>query len=337
MAVAEQLWVVGAVGAHILGWSRRAGLNTDEALREAGIDAQLFQDARKRVPVTSMIALWRALARQSNDPAFALRSGAAAAVAVLPIVGPLMATARDLKEAFGHLVRHASLGSNSTQAALTETSEGLLVRYTWDSSLDWPHHIPESVAAHWATFAEQLVGHSLPVASIGFPFPKPAHHQAHTEFFGCPVRYGLDSLEVRWAAEHADAEFWSFDPITGQALAELAVQQQRVAGNEVAARLREILRTTPRPVAQSILELSRACGMSPRTLQRRLVDEGTSYRAVLDECLRERAVSSLGNRAISIEDVASQLGYSTRSAFHRAFVRWTEQTPASWRTIGDVH
>ena len=74
-----------------------------------------------------------------------------------------------------------------------------------------------------------------------------------------------------------------------------------------------------------------ALGMSPRTLRRRLADEGTTFSNLLAEVRRDLAQRYLGDRALSIAEVAFILGFSEASAFHRAFRRWTNTTPRQFR------
>jgi AraC-like DNA-binding protein len=71
--------------------------------------------------------------------------------------------------------------------------------------------------------------------------------------------------------------------------------------------------------------------MSVRTLNRGLAAEGTTYREVLEQIRRELASRHLANAQSSIGEVAFLLGFSELSAFHRAFKRWTGQTPAEFR------
>src|SRR5262245_58421573 len=71
--------------------------------------------------------------------------------------------------------------------------------------------------------------------------------------------------------------------------------------------------------------------MSPRTLQRRLREEGSSLSAVLDRLRAELALRYLGEPRTSIGEVAFRLGFSDPTTFHRAFRRWTGQTPAEYR------
>jgi AraC-like DNA-binding protein len=74
--------------------------------------------------------------------------------------------------------------------------------------------------------------------------------------------------------------------------------------------------------------------MSVRTLHRKLAEEGTSHKALLEELRREMCQSLLRRPEISISEVAFMVGFSEPSAFHRAYKRWTGMTPAQARTHG---
>jgi AraC-like DNA-binding protein len=78
-------------------------------------------------------------------------------------------------------------------------------------------------------------------------------------------------------------------------------------------------------------EVARRLHMSGRTLQRRLREDGTSHRALVDELRRDLAMRYLGEREIGIAEVAFLLGFSEASAFHRAFRRWSGTTPSAYR------
>ena len=71
--------------------------------------------------------------------------------------------------------------------------------------------------------------------------------------------------------------------------------------------------------------------MSPRTLHRRLGQEGTSFRRVVTEVRRELAARHLLERQLAISEIAFLLGFSAASVFHRAFKRWTGRAPLAYR------
>lgn len=73
--------------------------------------------------------------------------------------------------------------------------------------------------------------------------------------------------------------------------------------------------------------------MNPRTLHRRLDDEGTNCRRVLKDVRRELASRHLAERQLAISEIAFLLGFSEPSAFHRAFKRWTGHAPLAFREL----
>jgi len=74
--------------------------------------------------------------------------------------------------------------------------------------------------------------------------------------------------------------------------------------------------------------------MSPRTLKRKLADHGTTFSTIRDDMRRQRALLLLDNRALSIGEIATKLGYSELPNFTRAFRKWTGQTPIAYRERG---
>jgi len=71
--------------------------------------------------------------------------------------------------------------------------------------------------------------------------------------------------------------------------------------------------------------------MSLRSLQRRLNDEGTSYKDLLDETRRELASHYMAESHRSINEITYLLGFSEPSNFSRAFRRWTGCSPSAYR------
>jgi AraC-like DNA-binding protein len=71
--------------------------------------------------------------------------------------------------------------------------------------------------------------------------------------------------------------------------------------------------------------------MSERTLQRRLTEEGTSFKQLLTEARREKAREYLADPSLDIKEVAFLLGYEDNNSFYRAFRLWEGDTPSNWR------
>ncbi|MEZ4313573.1 MAG: helix-turn-helix transcriptional regulator [Polyangiaceae bacterium] len=81
----------------------------------------------------------------------------------------------------------------------------------------------------------------------------------------------------------------------------------------------------------SLAQVARKLQMSPRSLQRRLTDMGTTFRALVTAERHALALRHLSSPALSIAEIAFLLGFSTVPAFHRAFKQWTGLTPLAAR------
>ncbi len=99
----------------------------------------------------------------------------------------------------------------------------------------------------------------------------------------------------------------------------------------VRARVRELLATEITRGTYSARDVSRRLYMSQRTLARRLDREGTTFSEELDDLRRELAIRYVSSGTLPMTEIASLLGFSCHSTFHRAFRRWTGRTPLRYR------
>ncbi len=81
----------------------------------------------------------------------------------------------------------------------------------------------------------------------------------------------------------------------------------------------------------SLAALAEAHHTSPRSLQRRLSEQGTSFQQLLDNTRQHLAEGHLRDAKLDLAEIVLLLGYSEQSAFTRAFRSWTGLAPAQWR------
>ncbi len=101
--------------------------------------------------------------------------------------------------------------------------------------------------------------------------------------------------------------------------------------SSLTARVRRRLRQSLPGAVPDFERLADDMGMTPATMRRRLHDEGESYQSIKDQLRRDLAISYLSHSSRSVMDIALELGFSERSAFHRAFRKWTGASPGEFR------
>lgn len=170
------------------------------------------------------------------------------------------------------------------------------------------------------------------VRRVSFPFDAPGHEALARDMFGCEVVYGGSWAGFSLPTGALDVPLKMADP---QAFEEAAAICQReldkIRANEsVAARVRRLL-LEKQSGFPSLQVTARMCRMTPRTLHRRLIDEGTSYRGILEDVRRTLAIEHLRSGRFSVEEIAYTLGYSDLANFRRAFKRWESAPPSAYR------
>ena len=130
-----------------------------------------------------------------------------------------------------------------------------------------------------------------------------------------PVLAGEEPAGQRVVADHAEA---------------LLATRPALAANH-ADRVRQVLASRLGAGVTTLAQVARQLKMSERSLQRRLAGEATSFEVLLDEIRHQLALRYLADPRVAISEVAYLLGYSEPSPFHRAFRRWTGNTPGERR------
>jgi AraC-like DNA-binding protein len=82
---------------------------------------------------------------------------------------------------------------------------------------------------------------------------------------------------------------------------------------------------------QSVDAVAATFGLSVRSLQRKLQAEGTSFREVSQQFLKERAITLMARSDLTMSEVARLLGYQEPNSFSRAFLEWTGSRPTEFR------
>jgi AraC-like DNA-binding protein len=172
----------------------------------------------------------------------------------------------------------------------------------------------------------------LQVRRVELCQPEPEAPGPYREAFGAPVHFGCPA-DWLW---FSDEEWRSPTAGADAALARLIEEHARILAHRLpqpagfAAQVQKAIAAAPHE-GGSAPDVARALNVSVRTLQRKLVATGTTFREVSEGVRGRLAQGYLTDRRVSIAEVAFLLGFSDQSSFNRAFRRWTGQSPGRWR------
>jgi AraC-like DNA-binding protein len=167
---------------------------------------------------------------------------------------------------------------------------------------------------------------------VWFARPALSDTSAHERIFRAPLRFeqAVDALVI--GRDTLDVPVRNGDADLQRVLeAYLATILPEVELGDLSQLVRRRLRPAPAGRVPTLSSLAAGLAMSPRTLQRRLAEERTSYQALVREVREDLAREYLTESLLSISEIAFLLGFSDVSTFHRAFRRWTRQTPLAYR------
>lgn len=316
---------------------RPRGIDPAPILRAAGIDPQVLGDPRARIPIAAYAALYNAIVEHLRDEAFGLLSTPLAPGTFEFLCRGVMSSAT-LAEAFERSCRFLAIVMPDLEVSVRRAGTAAVIEIRERRALQGRRDDPRRVFAfEWLLrllhgLGCWLAGRALVLESVDFPYGEPAHAVEYSRIYTEKARFGAPHLAARLDArvlelpvrrdESELAAFLAGAPGRISMLYRPDRALARAVREWIAARL---------PTAPGLEEAARDLHLSPRTLHRRLRDEGTSFRALREAMRRELALARLGRDGASVAQTAAELGYSEPSAFFRAFQKWMGESPSRFR------
>ena len=309
------------------------GVDVAALFADAGLSLSLLDQADRRWPTEQVSLLWQLAAVRAGNPAVALTNPHLARPDHYGIVGYAMMSSPDLLTGLGRLIRYLRIVSDAAVISLVTEQEGCWVRLDLlGGARAVPRQRYEYGLLTLLTFCRWMLGHSLRPQSASFGFPAPEDVSPYVEAFGCPLLFDAKSNGFFIAERDLLSKLPTaipqladlHDRMAGLALRKLETPQTTRRGQEAIAR--RLQNGSPRRS-----QIASDLGLSDRTFQRRLGDDGTSFTDLVDETRRELAQHYLSDPQTSLSEIVYLLGYSDQSTFFRACTRWFGQPPGEYR------
>jgi AraC-like DNA-binding protein/lambda repressor-like predicted transcriptional regulator len=311
----------------VVAFCERRGHDGHELCRRAGLSREALSDPNARVPYQMVERLGELALELTGDEYFGLHLAADVGDTGQFDMGLLLLMASpNVREALERMVRYQRFWGDGERATLhaARPGSGLSVRYVLlTKSRQYSRHAHECALAELAMGVRVLSGRPITARRVRFRHHAPRDIDQHHALFRCPIDFAAAHTEIEFDAaaletpmQHANA---AFAAIFEQQLTSAIQQLPEVARTSslVVATVRAALS----PGSCTMSTTARTLGMSRRTLQRRLREEGTSFRELADS-LREHMAKAYMERGVPVSEIARILGYSDSTALHHALRRW---------------
>ena len=309
-------------------WMQAQGRPVEDCLRAVDLGYVLGKGPDLPIPLGPAIAFLRAASR-TEGPDFASRAVGLASVGELGMIGGVALGARNVREALYRVADALPLHVTHEIISVGQAPGGIVIREAWGLRLDdEARHIVQQYVAALLQALCANAGAPLPVFTRVALTPHPEHGLSHLRnCFGAGVMPSAQKvMELFLPTAIADRPLpiavmnrpsitpaMPAEPLRGDGTLSTSVQII------MAAMLFDGMVTVDR--------VASAAGMSRRTLQRRLKDEGNAFSGLLDAVRRESALRALATGDQSIGTTAGLLGYGHQSSLTRAVHRWAGTTP----------
>lgn len=306
----------------------------EKLLEGTGIDAETLERSDAFIDWPGARRLIANTLALSEHPDIALRTGLRALPAMHGPMGMAAMASATLRDAMLLFARFNNTRTRVFNTRLQEDAETITLRLDFAYPQDYAvRFITESAMA--SAFACHLVlrGHPIQDGAVHFNYPAPTYAPLYQQTFnGLEVMFNAPAVALTLPAHYGDEPVPSYD----QELLSMAVQQCEARqqalrryglfSDQVLTHLHNHTNATLDTTAASL-------HLSPRTLIRRLKQEGVRFQELRDQTLARRAAQLLSLPHYTVAAVAEELGYTDVASFRRAFRRWFGTSPNQFRHL----
>lgn len=312
---------------------RDLGLPAPKIAATLGSLAEPLENPDQFVPFAEAAAMLERCAAATGCPHFGLLIGERSDHRDLGLPGALMASAATVGEAVFDFAACQLRNSNGAVVYLAQAEGNTFLGYgIYRRDIAGAHHVYDVAAAVGVSLLRRLGGPSARPAEVLLSHRSVADRRPYYRVLGPQALFDQPQTALVLSPAVMELPVSTRDDLRhAQLLAEL----DRALDNffpQFRARVQHMIRPGLLMGTESAKDIARKLGVHVRTLNRRLQDEGTSFRELSQQVRFSVACELLEITDLQISDIASALSYATPAAFVHAFQRWCDASPSEWRT-----
>lgn len=334
MALRDQLFISVTKVFPIVSYLERNAITKETFLSELGHGAEVLDHPDNKLSLAQLDNILLTAQRLVKDEFIGLHLGETITKGFSSILGHIMMNCATLLDALEKYCAYERLVDDTTRTSFYGEGDRTVIESTiGDTSIQCLRQLAEYKISGIRAYSVLLAEKQFPIVNVEFAHVAPAATSEYERVFRSPVLFNqrrnalvLDSKHLRLPIAEPNLELLSvFEAHAASMLKSLSL------GDSFRKKAGEVIIHTLNGRLPTVEAIAQQLAVSVRTLQMRLSKEGTSYRQLLDDIRKNMAFRYLQDRTVTIGEIAYLLGFSESSAFHRAFKRWTDQTPGEYR------
>jgi AraC-like DNA-binding protein len=302
-------------------------------LAEVGLPAAILDRPDIEIPIEKYTELLEVVARNSN-PSIGLVMGQSIEPADLGVYGHAMAAAADVAQMLAVMSQYLYVFAQANRISVETGQNRTIISYRYTL----PQVVAHQQDVEFATTAiltmlKNLTGREIRPRYVDFGHSRPEYSRLHSQIFNCEVRFGRRGNRIHLGKNVLDLPILSADQSLFNALELSLAEQLKIRSDEedLVMKVNHLISVSLGDSGADIRETAKKLGVSHRTLQRRLVDEGCVFSEMVENIRKATALEYVQFSDYSFIDIALMVGYGEQSSLSRAVKRWTGKTPQQIR------
>lgn len=315
------------------------GGDPDRLLERFGMSADLIADDDALVPITAHDLMLDTAAAELDCPDLGLRLAERQDLGILGPLALAIQASSTVAEALQCASRFMFVHSPALSIGIEPDPRGRrgVVALTYRKDLLESSYSAQGIELGVGLFhrmAQVLVGGRAGLRSVEFPHQPLSPVRRYTDYFGSDVKFGRPVAALRVERRVLDQHFAHANEAIRAVAVRFLADNFPDPDSQVAARVRRVLAESLAGTPM-IAHVARLLAVHPRTLQRQLAAEGTTFGELLDEVRRDAAHRLITTTDLSLGQVAALLGFTEQSTLSHSVRRWYATSPRDLRV--DAH
>jgi len=308
------------------------------ALKECNISQDVMTDQESRIAAEKFYNLIEYCNKKLGRHDFSILIAEQFHPGMFHALGYAMMSSNTLQDALDRIAHYKRVVSNTCQLVTYESNNQLVFEmniFTYEGT-NRPVLSLATVETFLATiirFARELVTLDFSPEKICFAYQKPVHDVTYLEaFFNCDIEFNSDKNAIIFNFEQAQEKLMCGNPLITHSHEKMLDEfMARIDKNDLSHVIKNKIFDLLPLGAPSQTVIAEDLGMSLRNLQRKLQEQGTSYKEILESTRKKLAMDYIVQQHLSLSEIGYLVGFSSVGNFNRAFKRWTNQTPGEYR------
>lgn len=318
-----------------MNYASQIGIDPNRIYQNAGFDAAILEKSGARIPLDQFKTIWDTLEEDYPDPDLGLHAGETLFNLPGHILFLLMLNAPTLREAIDKFCDYYNLLADFAlpEFQINKNVAVISIRFF---QLEFPptRNVNEGILSAYASVLNRISENKIQFDGIYFVHPRPENISEHQRIFKAPIFFNQPENKLVFCKKYLDLPVLLSNIEILETLERMAqkLQERIYLYGPWSEKVTLMIMNMMKGEKPEIELIARNLAVSPRNLQLRLKEEGTTYQHLLDQVRKEQAIYFLENEKFSISEIGFFLGYSEQSVFNRAFKRWIGCTPGQYRS-----